>query len=254
MIERKIHYVWFGGEIPNHVRKLVEKWEEKLPGWEFLFWNENNLPKFANDEYTQLIIENNKLGYSSDLLRYQLVEKYGGFYLDTDMEIKRNLDCLRSQETVFGFMYDNNLHTGMFGAKSGSKWLQKMINVYTDPNEKLFNMTRDFSFTSNIIVTLATKELYGDKFHLNGRNQIMDDGTLILDKSFFVYPRKNIEGFARHGFANAWNSGKAYKGVRGLVKRSIRSVFGDETMEIISAFFGKKRTKKILKKMGIRND
>ncbi|MGR8826207.1 glycosyl transferase [Leuconostoc citreum] len=254
MIERKIHYVWFGGEVPKNVKNLVEQWKEKLPDWEFFFWNENNLPHFENDEYTQLIIKNQKLGFASDLLRYQLVNEYGGFYLDTDMEIHRNLDGLLIQDTVFGFMYDNNLHTGMFGANSQSKWLQKMINVYTDPNEKLFEMTRDFSFTSNIIVTLATKELYGDEFHLNGKSQIMDDGTLVLDKNFFVYPSNHrIEEFAKHNFSNSWNGGKAYKGMRGLVKRIIRSVFGNQAMESISAFVGKKRTKKLLKKMGVKN-
>ena len=251
MIEKKIHYVWFGGEVPHHVMENVAKWHELMPEWEIFFWNEKNLPNFEDDEYTQLIIKEKRYGFASDLLRYQLVNKFGGFYLDTDMVLLRSLDSLCNQGTVIGFMYDNNLHTGMFGAEAGSDWIKKMIRVYTNPNEKLFYLTRDFSYTSNIIVTLATKEMFQSNFHLNGTTQIMDDGTLILSKRFYVFTNHKVDGFSRHEFSNSWNDGKAYKGIRGKVKQLIRTIFGVQTMENISAQVGKLRTKKMLKRLGV---
>lgn len=43
MIEKKIHYIWFGGEKPEKVKRCIESWEKNLKGYKIIEWNESNL-------------------------------------------------------------------------------------------------------------------------------------------------------------------------------------------------------------------
>ena len=42
MIEKKIHYVWFGGDKPEKVLKCIDSWKNLLPEYEIIEWNEKN--------------------------------------------------------------------------------------------------------------------------------------------------------------------------------------------------------------------
>ena len=42
MIPKIIHYAWLGPSMPDYAKSRVNEWKEKLPDWEFMFWNEDN--------------------------------------------------------------------------------------------------------------------------------------------------------------------------------------------------------------------
>ena len=42
MIEKKIHYVWFGNAKSEKVLKCIESWKKNLPDYEIIEWNEKN--------------------------------------------------------------------------------------------------------------------------------------------------------------------------------------------------------------------
>ena len=43
VVPRYIHYCWFGSQSkPAEVLRLVAQWKERLPGYEFVEWNEQN--------------------------------------------------------------------------------------------------------------------------------------------------------------------------------------------------------------------
>jgi mannosyltransferase OCH1-like enzyme len=90
MIPKIIHYAWFGNPMPNDVKERIEEWKKSLPGWKFILWNESNFD-FTNFSFTKKIAENHEWGYVADELRFDVLNKFGGFYLDTDMIIKRDL-------------------------------------------------------------------------------------------------------------------------------------------------------------------
>ena len=43
MIEKKIHYIWFGNEKPEKVKRCIESWSKNLKEYKIIEWNENNL-------------------------------------------------------------------------------------------------------------------------------------------------------------------------------------------------------------------
>ena len=88
MIPKKIHWCWFGGgELPEAHKKYMETWRKYHPDYEIIEWNEKyfdikKAPKYVQDAY-----EDGVYAMVSDYVRAYVLHKYGGWYLDTDVEI-----------------------------------------------------------------------------------------------------------------------------------------------------------------------
>lgn len=54
-----------------------------------------------------------KYAYLSDYVRLWAVEKYGGIYLDTDVEVIRPLEKLLQEDAYFGFENKRYVNTGL---------------------------------------------------------------------------------------------------------------------------------------------
>ena len=84
-IPKKIHQVWIGEkEPPAWCVKFGEEMQAMHPDWEYKLWNESNIPKLVNqDIYDKL--PKHRYCFKSDIIRYEIVYKYGGVYADMDM-------------------------------------------------------------------------------------------------------------------------------------------------------------------------
>lgn len=217
MIPKIIHYAWVGTPIPDEVKKRVNEWKQVLPEWKFMLWDESNYD-FSKFSFTQQKIKEKDWGFVADELRYDVVYKYGGFYFDTDMILKRNLEPLLKYQTVFGFMYDNNILTSFFGSVPGNQLLKKILMEYANKKnwDDLMTMTSN-PFVTNIL--LQEKK----SLRMNGKLQKFNDGTVIFPRDYFCYPSKNKNGnYAEHLFDNSWGNSK--NGLEGVLKKLIRFI------------------------------
>lgn len=93
MIPKIIHYIWFGKKaMPDKIEKCINSWKKYLPEYKLMLWNEENFPI---DEACQFVKEAYKSGqyaFVSDYVRFYVLHKYGGIYLDTDVEFIKPLD------------------------------------------------------------------------------------------------------------------------------------------------------------------
>ncbi len=86
-MSRVIHRIFFNfndGDDP--FLPLLETWKRELPDFEIKLWDKTNLPLDLND-YTRTLAAEKNHAYLSDYFRCWLLEKYGGVYLDADIEI-----------------------------------------------------------------------------------------------------------------------------------------------------------------------
>jgi mannosyltransferase OCH1-like enzyme len=95
VIPRTIHHIWIGPDpLPGELAPYVESWRRHHPGWELRFWGEDNLPE---DPIRPEIRERLRSPVErSDILRLEILYRYGGVYVDTDLE------CLRPLDDVLG--------------------------------------------------------------------------------------------------------------------------------------------------------
>lgn len=92
MIPKIIHYCWFGkGRMPKSQRNCIKGWKKLMPNYTFMLWDE----KSFNIDYcpfTKEAYSKKKYAYVADVARLCALQKYGGVYLDTDVELFKNFD------------------------------------------------------------------------------------------------------------------------------------------------------------------
>ena len=131
-IPKIIHYCWFGhnplGEIE---RKCIESWKRLCPTYEIKLWSEDNYDISNKPLYVRQAYESGKYAFVSDYARLDIVNQYGGVYLDTDVLLLRSLDKFLLYKAFYVFMPYNDLSTGLgFGSIANNIDLQTQLEWY----------------------------------------------------------------------------------------------------------------------------
>lgn len=126
-IPKIIHYCWFGGKpLPDSAKKCIDSWKKYFPDYEIKQWNESNFDiNLCN--YTKEAYEREKYAFLSDVVRLFVIERFGGIYFDTDVEVISDYDDILKKGAFFGLESTGKLATGLgFGAEKNN-WLVKAI-------------------------------------------------------------------------------------------------------------------------------
>lgn len=131
MIPKKIHYCWFGrSPLPRSAQNCIDSWKKYMPDYEIIRWDEDSFD-VNSTAYTKMCCDTKKYAYLSDYVRLVVVEREGGIYFDTDVEVLRSFDDLLDCAAFFGFENEKNVTSGLgFGAEAGSIVLKQMIEEY----------------------------------------------------------------------------------------------------------------------------
>ncbi|MFT8740645.1 MAG: glycosyltransferase [Liquorilactobacillus satsumensis] len=134
MIPKKIHYCWFGGgQLPEQYREYLAGWQRLCPDYEIICWNEKNYDVNKN-KYMAQASQQQKWSFVSDYAGFDVVYEYGGIYLDTDVELVKNLDELLDQQAFFGMESNEEgiaVAPGLgFGAEKGNPIIGGLRDMY----------------------------------------------------------------------------------------------------------------------------
>lgn len=100
MIPRTIHQVWIGGPMPGHLVDYMVSWREHHPDWEYRLWDNNAVAELDmrnRDLYERadtFAMPGRGNQVRSDILRYEILSRFGGVYVDADFEALRPIDSL----------------------------------------------------------------------------------------------------------------------------------------------------------------
>lgn len=130
MIPRIIHYCWFGrGPKSELGEKCIASWKKYLPDYEFMEWNEDTFDLDMNPFVKQAYEQKNWV-FVADYVRVWAVHKYGGFNLDTDMEVRKSLNELLDTRCICSFEMVRKPFSAFFGAEPGHPFVQDMKETY----------------------------------------------------------------------------------------------------------------------------
>lgn len=98
-IPKIIHQIFFLGEaaVPEKYRLYHQTVLQNHPDWEHQFWDEARARKFMEADYSCFLPIFDAYPYDiqrRDAIRYFILNHYGGFYLDMDVESLKPLDDL----------------------------------------------------------------------------------------------------------------------------------------------------------------
>lgn len=159
MIPKLIHYIWIGEKpMPNDVLKRIEICKKFNPDYIIKIWDNNNFT-FSNNQYCKEAYESKKWAFVSDYIRLSVLYDYGGIYMDTDVEVVKNLDVLLKYKAFSGFESENRIPTGTMGAEPKNPWIKANLDYYD--NTHFINSDGSFNLTTNVeTITTITQSLY----------------------------------------------------------------------------------------------
>lgn len=204
-IPKIIHYCWFGrGAKPKLAKKCITSWKKYCPEYKLIEWNEDNF-NINYNAYTQYCYQNKKYAFLSDYVRLLIVEKYGGVYFDTDVEVIRSLNTFLMDEAFYGFENDSFVNTGVgFGAIPHHCTVQQMIKEYDILLDGHREMITCPKLNTQALITLGlkrdgeTQQVSGAKIYSKEYFNPYDDSTGIL--------RKTPNTVSIHWYSKSWMS------------------------------------------------
>ena len=164
-----------------------------------------------------------KYAYLSDYVRLWAVEKYGGIYLDTDVEVIRPLEKLLQEDAYFGFENKRYVNTGLgFGSIAHGTVIQAMLKEY--------DALLDGKNGVRMCPELNTKALTALGLKQNGQKQKVWEAAVYPVNVLNPYDsatgklEKTADTVSIHWYAASWMN-KTQK-LRGKITRPIHRIWG----------------------------
>lgn len=190
MIQKVIHYCWFGGNQKSElIEKCIESWKKYCPEYKIIEWNENNF-NINLCEYTSEAYKQKKWAFVSDVARLWIIYNYGGIYLDTDVELKSSLDGILNYSACFASDDIKSINTGLgFAAEKNNDLVYKILEDYYN---RKFDLTPCIKLNTNIIFE-------------NIANLQKDGKTQMIDNILFI-GMHDYGKYAKHYYDFSWGT------------------------------------------------
>lgn len=225
-IPKKIHYCWFGPNQPDSlVNKCIESWRKYLPDYEIILWNETNFDINMN-RYVQEAYKEKKWAFITDYVRLYVLYKYGGIYMDSDVEVIKNLDEFLIHGAFSGFEDIKRIPTGIIGASEKNQWIGYLLSYYD--NISFYNSDGSLNLKTNVetITNMSIKK----GFDINKEEQVFFDDVHIYPKEYFA-PKSHLTGeivctentYTIHHFAGSWID----KGIKDCLRKKAIKIIGE---------------------------
>ena len=93
-IPKILHFIWVGPNqlLPKYM-KCIETWKIMHSNWLIKIWTDDNIKELYFDN-RDIFDKADNYGMKSDILRYEILYREGGVYIDIDYE------CLQSIENI----------------------------------------------------------------------------------------------------------------------------------------------------------
>ena len=190
MIPKIIHYCWYGkGKKDELTERCIDSWKTYCPNYQIIEWNEENCDIdssiFASEAYSS-----RKWAFVADWFRLKKLYEYGGVYLDTDVELIKNIDTFLDNDSFIGYADDIYLGSGLFGCNAKNEFCKALLDYY----EQRHFINEDGSFydvPNNQIYTAISMRKLG--FCLGDRH-IECGNTEVYPSDFFSPFKKRTIG------------------------------------------------------------
>lgn len=253
MIPKVIHYCWFGNNRKTRLmKKCIRSWKKLCPDYTLIEWNERNFDISQTCAYVQEAYSRQKWAFVSDYVRMWVLYKYGGVYLDTDVELIKPLDNLLDQPAFFGYQDERLINTGLgCGSEKGNPVVRCILEDYekihfidetgemdlmpcTVRNTRVFTAMFGQIEKNNHIVYLPNAVLYPKEYF-----SPIDCKTLEIEVTDNTY--------SIHWFAASWVDGNSWiEREYGAFYKKVSRVLGDRlTYVFVTIYYSLFRKKEL---------
>lgn len=211
-IPKVIHYIWLGTrDLDRTSLKCMETWKKYLPDYEVRRWGDAECMEMIRaNKYASQAYDAKKYAFVSDYIRVYVLYNYGGIYMDTDVQIFKNIDRFLNDDAFSSFEDANHIPTALMASAKGNEWMGMLLHDYD--NREFINKDGKMDLMTNVeaITNLSLKV----GFVPNGKEQIFSSGVHIYTKDYFcpidLIDRRNDiftkNTYAAHLYNGSWTS------------------------------------------------
>lgn len=203
LIPKKIHYCWFGNNtMSENEIQCIESWKKFCPDYEIIRWDEQNYDCRKN-RYLKEVYEYGHYSAVSSYARFEILSEIGGIYLDTDVEIVKNIDELLRLPAYMGFEVTGTVNTGHgFGTGKGNLIYKEIVDFYDTFSH--YNEKGEFHYTNCPTITSNILKRHGLKM----------DGTLQQINGITIFPNDYFDPvmqipvnntYSVHRYSSLWS-------------------------------------------------
>jgi len=237
-IPKIIHYCWFGhNPKPKSFLKYIEGWKKNLPEYEIMEWNEGNFDVNICT-YTKEAYEAKKYAFVSDYARLLALYNHGGIYLDTDVEVFKDLKpLLNIADCIFGFEEKEYVATSTMLAKPKQVFIKQFLNSY---HQRHF-VNDDKSLDMKTNVEVLTEMLSVEGLVCDGTSQTIDvasSAIVVLPQEYLspydyinCYDKLTDNSYTKHHFEISW--GKRSEWINKKIKTVITRYLGPNFLNYV---------------------
>jgi mannosyltransferase OCH1-like enzyme len=202
MIPRRVHRLWFGGDVPRDAVRFGESWERHCPGWVVRTWRDWDLPPLINQDAFDAA---DHPAQKADLARLELLLRYGGIYVDTDFEALTPIEPLLHGVECFAASEDCKfVSTGIIGSIPDHPFIHRLVDRVTSsiaehPGEPPNRQTGPY---------FVTRELQAYRRDQGGNGDVVVFPPELFYPYHFSEPERRSESFpnavAVHHWSGSW--------------------------------------------------
>ena len=226
-IPKIIHQIWIGPKkLPKRYKKWMDSWLFYNPSFEYKLWLEKDIDNisFKNRE---IYDKTQCIGSKSDIARYEILNLYGGIYVDTDFECLKEIpNVLLEYDFVSStiFSYKPCIANGFFMTKKNSNIILDILGDLKIDYSKV-NINKSIENTGPGIMTKKYFEL-----DTNSRK----DCLILPTNYFYPYPNflintsskyineiKNIS-IGIHHWEMSWMKGNLLNRILNKIKKHLK--------------------------------
>ncbi len=228
MIPGIIHGIWFSDNpMPKLYQRCLESWRKYSPDYEIRIWNLETYKPRRCLFFEQAVAHKN-WAFASDYARADLLRRFGGVYMDLDVEMLRPIDDLLYNDAYMSFESLDRIECGSgMGARAGHPILQEICESY----ESRPYLKEDGTWDNSTCPVRYTRVIEKHGLKKNGGFQFVEDITVypfevLTGKSFdtgIIYNTKL--SYTVHHHNGSWIPDPAnhaicerYRGIRSFLK------------------------------------
>jgi inositol phosphorylceramide mannosyltransferase catalytic subunit len=144
LIPKKLHMIWIGDEA-KRPDGAIQSWRDNHPGWEFTLWGNKELHggDWKGHRQIERFLTSGHFEGAADLMRYEILYKHGGVYVDADSVSLRPLDDWLLQAPLFA-IWESEHHrphlvaNGFIGSVPAHPALAAMIKKTSRMNDPIW--------------------------------------------------------------------------------------------------------------------
>ncbi len=220
MIPKIIHYCWFGGGKKSElIESCMNSWQEYLPDYEIVEWNESNFDVNVN-RYVKQAFDAKKWAFVSDYARLYAIYQRGGIYMDTDVLVLKSLDRFLNHDFFTGFESKDSPITAVMGAYAKHPVIKDLLDMYENMDFKKEDGT--YNLTTNTVT--ITNYLLNNGVLPNGKYQEVNELVIYPPVVFcpntfsMIFGIPSKKSFTIHRCEKSWGKNRGKRSNTFLVR------------------------------------